>query len=216
MLTIKPQLMSEFIGTFFLVFFGTFSIIIFGKMEFGSIPISLTFGMIVMVLIYSLSHISGAHFNPAVSIAFLFKKMIDKKTCALYIVSQSLGAVLASLTLSAIFTDSSTLGETLPSGGVVNAIVIETVFTFFLMFVILNCSKHNEIKSFTAIAVGATIFIEALVGGSISGASMNPVRSLGPALINNNLDSLYLYLIFPVLGALLAVIIDNQLKNRQV
>ncbi|MGV2929429.1 aquaporin [Macrococcus capreoli] len=207
---------GEFIGTYFLVLFGTFSIVVFSKQYLASLAISLTFGLIVMILIYALSHVSGAHFNPAVTIAFYINKEISSQTAVAYIVSQILGGIFASITLKILFPTINNYGQTKPIGGLINASIVETLFTFFLMFVILNCSKNAEIKTFTALAVGAVIFIEALVGGGISGASMNPSRSIGPAIISGDFESLYIYIIFPVLGAMLAVILDKIFKIREI
>ena len=198
---------SEFLGTFFLVFAGTGAVIV-NDLTGGQIThlgIALTFGLVVMVMIYSIGNVSGAHMNPAVTLGFLLSGRLDKQEVIPFIVSQFLGAVLASVALRFLFFNHETLGVTVPSGSIYQAFVLETFLSFLLMFVILNVSTGAKEKGIMAgVAVGSTIALEALFAGPITGASMNPARSLGPALVSGQLQHVWIYLIAPVLGAFLA------------
>ena len=198
--------LAEGIGTFALVFFGTGAVVIneLANGAIGHLGIAFAFGLIVMVMIYAFGAISGAHINPAVTLAFAVTDRFDRKDTLPYIVAQIGGAILASLALRFIFLDASTMGETLPAGSWQQSFVLELILTYFLMLVILLVSQNKETTSFTAIAVGATVLLEALVAGPICGASMNPARSIGPALVVGNLSHLWLYIFAPILGALLA------------
>jgi aquaporin NIP len=202
--------LAEFSGTFFLVFAGTGAIII-NETIGGSVThvgIALTFGLVVMVMIYAVGEVSGAHFNPAVTLGFCVARRMSFLEGSPYILSQCLGALVASLVLHFVFPSSSTLGATLPSGGLFASFVLEFLMTVLLMFVILSVSTGSKEKGITAgIAIGGTVALEALFGGPISGASMNPARSLAPALVSGHLQDLWIYLIAPVLGAFFAVIL---------
>jgi len=200
---------SELLGAFFLVFAGTGAIII-DEISGGSLShvgVSLTFGLIILVMIYSVGEVSGAHFNPAVTLGFCAARRMSIRQGLPYILSQCLGTLLASLLLRFLFPASLNLGATLPAGGILPAFVLELFMTALLMFVILSVSTGSKEKGITAgIAIGGTVVLGALFGGPISGASMNPARSLAPALISGHLQSLWIYLTAPVLGALIAVI----------
>jgi aquaporin Z len=204
------KLFAEFLGTFFLVFAGTGAIIV-NEISGGSLShvgVSLTFGLVILVMIYSLGETSGAHFNPAVSLGFCAARRMAIREGLAYMASQCIGALAASLTLHFLFPVSSTLGTTFPTGGVFPAWTLEFFMTALLMFVILSVSIGPKEKGITAgIAIGGTIALEALFGGPISGASMNPARSLAPALISGHLQGLWVYLTAPILGALLSVIL---------
>ena len=199
---------SEFIGTFGLVFAGTGAIVI-NDVSNGSIThvgIALTFGLIVMAMIYAVGDISGAHLNPAVTLGFFAARRMPAREVFPYILSQCAGALAASLTLRFLFPAHLTLGSTLPAGSPAQSFVLEFILTFFLMFVILGVSTGAKEKGITAgIAVGAVIALEAMFAGPICGASMNPARSLAPALVSGHVTSLWLYLTAPVLGAVTAV-----------
>jgi aquaporin Z len=199
---------AEFFGTFALVFAGTGAIVI-DHVTHGTVShvgIALTFGLIVLAMIYAVGEISGAHLNPAVTLGFFAARRINRQLAVAYILSQSAGAVSASLILRGIFPGESDLGATQPSGGATQSFVLEVVMTWLLMLVILSVSKGAKEKGITAgIAVGSVIALEALFGGPISGASMNPARSLAPALVGMNFASLWIYLAAPIIGALLAV-----------
>ncbi len=200
---------SEFIGTFALVFAGCGAIII-NQINPGSVThvgVSLTFGFMVMAMIYSVGDVSGAHFNPAVSFGFWRAGRLSSKEMGIYMLSQVLGAVLASFLLRFLFPHHETLGGTFPAlGFLMQAFVLEIVMTCFLMFVILSVSTGAKEKGLMAgLAIGVTVALEAMFGGPISGASMNPARSLGPALVSGHLEYLWVYLTAPFLGSFLAV-----------
>lgn len=199
---------AEFIGTFALVFAGTGAIVI-NDVSGGSIThvgIALTFGLVILAMIYAVGDISGAHFNPAVTSAFWLSGRFSGKLVFPYILSQCLGAFAASGVLRFLFPAHSTLGTTLPAGTPMQSFILELILTLLLMFVILNVSTGAKEKGITAgIAVGAVIGLEAMFAGPISGASMNPARSLSPAVVSGHLEHLWVYIAAPLLGAALAV-----------
>jgi MIP family channel proteins len=198
---------AEGIGTFALVFAGCGAIVVnesFGGV-IGHVGISLVFGLIVMAMIYAVGNISGAHLNPAVTLGFMFADRFDKRFVPGYIISQVIGAVAAAAVLRLLFPESAALGATVPHVGLLRAFGMETLLSFLLMFVILNVSTgHMEKGIMAGVAVGGTIALEALVGGPVTGASMNPARSLAPALLSGHLDQLWIYLTAPVVGTFLA------------
>ena len=201
------KLLGEFLGTYALVFAGTGAIIIDGM--HGSIThagVALTFGLIVIAMIYTLGDVSGAHLNPAVTVAFAAAGRSLWSTVPGYIAAQLAGAFAASGTLRLLFPGDGNLGATLPAGSPMQSFVLEVILTALLMFVILSVSTGAKEKGITAgIAIGAVIALEAMFAGPISGASMNPARSLAPAVVSANLQHLWVYLTAPVLGALIAV-----------
>ena len=202
------QLLAELIGTYALVFCGTGAIVIdqISGGTVGHAGIALSFGLIVMVVIYSIGEISGAHLNPAVSLAFAVAGVFAWKRVVPYCVAQVIGALLASCSLLLLFPSATTLGATLPSGPVTQSFVLEIILTFFLMFVIINVAKGSKEQGLMAgLAIGATVWLEAAFAGPISGASMNPARSIGPALVSVNLEHLWIYLLAPAIGAVVAV-----------
>ncbi|HVS26746.1 MAG TPA: MIP family channel protein [Burkholderiales bacterium] len=202
------QLGAEAIGTFCLVFAGTGAIIIndISGGVISHVGIALTFGLVVLAMIYAIGDISGAHINPAVTIAFFAARRLPARFVLPYIASQSLGALLASGLLRLLFSTQANLGTTIPADSIWQSFVLEFILTFILMFVILGVSTGAKEKGLTAgIAVGAVIALEALFAGPISGASMNPARSLGPAIVSLQFSSLWIYLAAPVLGAIAAV-----------
>ncbi len=202
------KLAAEFFATFALVFAGTGAIII-NEVSGGAVThvgIALTFGLIVLAMIYAVGDVSGAHLNPAVTIGFFAAGRCGLKTVLGYIASQLLGATTASLLLRFLFCQNETLGITLPAGSVVQSFILEAVLTFILMWVVLSVSIGAKEKGITAgIAVGSVIGLEAMFAGPICGASMNPARSFGPALVSMHLQDLWIYLAAPVFGALIAV-----------
>ena len=202
------KLLAESFGTFALVFAGTGAITI-DEISGGIVShvgIALTFGLVVLATIYAIGDVSGAHINPAVTLGFWFAGRLAGRSVIPYILSQCLGALLASGLLRISFVNHPTLGVCRPSGPSSQAFLLEAVLTCFLMFVILNVSSGSKEKGLTAgIAVGAVITLGALFAGPISGACMNPARSLSPALVTGQLSSLWIYLSAPVLGTLLAV-----------
>ena len=204
---LKP-LVAEFLGTFGLVFAGTGAIVIDGASH-GAVThvgVAITFGLIVLAMIYAFGDVSGAHLNPAVSTAFAIARRFAWSDLPGYLLVQIAGAFAASLVLKLLFPSDSTLGATLPAGSETQSFVLEAILTFFLMLVILSVSTGAKEKGITAgIAIGSVIGLEAMFAGPICGASMNPARSLAPAVVSGHMESLWLYLIAPVLGAALAV-----------
>jgi MIP family channel proteins len=198
---------SEMVGTFALVFAGCGAIVVndtYGG-ALGHVGVSFVFGLIVMAMIYSVGNVSGAHLNPAVTVGFFFAGRIDRRPLVPYIASQLAGALLAALLLRAFFPAHATLGATLPTGGVPRAFGMEVALSFLLMFVILNVSTgHHEKGIMAGAAIGATVALEALLGGPVCGASMNPARSLGPALVSGELGTVWIYVAAPLLGTILA------------
>lgn len=208
---------AESLGSFFLVFCGTGSIIINQQTngEVTHMGISITFGLIVMVLIYALGHISGAHFNPAVSIAFTLAKKFELTQLVPYIFSQAVGAFTASLVLKYLFPTNELLGSTNPSGSELQSFILEMILTFLLMLVILNVATGSKEQGmFAGIAIGATVLIEAMFAGPICGASMNPIRSIAPAVVSGYTEHLWIYVIATILGAALAVPIWKYLTQK--
>ena len=198
---------AELIGTFILVFSGTGAIVI--NELYGSVThlgVGLTFGLVVMVLIYSIGEISGAHINPAVSIAFWLAKRMDGKEVLPYILFQLLGAFLASFIIKMLFPESNLLGATLPAGSWEQSFILEFILTFILMFVILQVSSGSkETGTMAAIAIGAVVGLEAIFAGPVCGASMNPARSIAPAVMAGHLTHLWLYIVATTLGAVASV-----------
>jgi aquaporin NIP len=209
---------AETLGTFSLLFCGTGAIII-NEQTNGTIThvgVAMTFGLIVMAMIYSLGNISGAHLNPAVTIAFTLAKKFPLKEIVPYLLSQTAGALAASFMLKYLFPSSQTLGATLPSGTGTQSFILELILTFILMLVIMNVATGSKEKGlFAGIAIGATVLLEAMFAGPICGASMNPVRSLAPAVASGQLQHLWIYLIAPVLGAALAIPVWQYLKTNE-
>ena len=199
---------AEAVGTFVMVFAGTGAIVI-NDVTGGAVThvgISLTFGLVVMAMIYALGDISGAHMNPAVTLGFIAAGRFTLQRAPLYIASQFAGAISASAVLLAAFGNRASLGATLPLGSEGQSFILEVVLTAVLMFVVLCVSSGSkETGTMAGIAVGGVIGLEALFAGPICGASMNPIRSLAPALLSGNMRSLWVYLIAPILGALIAV-----------
>ena len=209
--------LAEFIGTFSIVFCGTGAIII--NQESGGaithVGIAMTFGLIVAAMIYTVGDISGAHLNPAVTIAFWFSKTFPGKEILPYILSQGLGAFAASFTLKFLFPSNIMLGSTLPSGSPMQSFILELILTFILMFVIIHVAKGSKEQGmFAGVAIGGVVLLEAKFAGPICGASMNPIRSIAPALTSGHLEHLWLYILAPILGALLAVGSWNILKPK--
>ncbi|WP_353778615.1 MIP family channel protein [Winogradskyella sp. 3972H.M.0a.05] len=214
----KKQLISEIIGTFGMVFCGCGAMTI-NEITNGSIShvgVAITWGLIVMAMIYAFGEISGAHFNPAVTIGFAYAKKFPWKNVPVYIIAQTIGAFIAIGLLWFLFPESNSYGHTYPAEGFepYKAFVLELILTFFLMVVIINVSTGSkEIGTMAAIAVGGVILLEAMFAGPMTKASMNPARSLAPAVISGNLQHLWLYLTAPFIGALLAVFSCKLVKD---
>ena len=212
---------AEFIGTFSMIFCGTGAMVI-NEITHGSVTgvgIGITWGLIVTAMIYAFGDISGAHFNPAVTVSFAFAKKFSWKEVPFYILAQCLGAIVASSILFFLFPASEWLGSTQPSLDPyfppINAFVLEILLTFFLMLVIINVSTGSkEVGIIAGLAIGGVVLLEAIFAGPMTNASMNPARSLGPALISGHLENLWLYLTAPFIGALLAVLCCRLVKGK--
>ncbi len=190
------------------MFAGTGAIII-DQISSGAIThvgVALTFGLIVLAMIYTFGDISGAHLNPAVTIGFWAARRMSGREVLPYIASQITGAIFASGLLRFLFPENKLLGATLPVGSEMQSFILEIVLTFFLMLTILNVSTGSKEKGITAgIAVGSVIALEAMFAGPICGASMNPARSFAPALVSGHFEHLWIYLVAPPLGAVAAM-----------
>jgi aquaporin Z len=198
---------SEFLGTFALVFAGTGAIVVddVSRGAVTHVGVALTFGLIVLAMIYALGDVSGAHLNPAVTLGFVAAGRMPVREAPAYIASQCAGAVSASGVLRLLFPAQISLGGTAPAGSAGQSFALEIILTAILMLVILRVSSGAKEKGITAgIAVGAVVGLEALFAGPVCGASMNPARSLGPALVSGHMGSLWIYVAGPVAGALLA------------
>ena len=223
----KKNLVSEFIGTFILVFAGCGAIVVESLTgSLGHVGVALTFGFVVTALIYTFGHISGAHFNPAVTISFALMKEFDKQKVLPYIISQISGAIIACLFLLVLFLEEPNsakelayYGTTLPRGSWYQSFGFEVILTFILMLVIYGSAVHGKaIKSFAGLVIGLTVGLEAMFAGPICGASMNPARSIAPALVSGNFDFIWLYISAPTLGAILAGVVFIKVlkcKNKQ-
>ncbi len=207
---------AELIGTFALVFAGTGAIVI-DHVSGGAVThvgVAITFGLIIMTMIYAVGDVSGAHFNPAVTIGFALSRRLPMREVAPYIGAQLIGAFVASGALRAMFGNVGDLGATIPAGSVWQSFFLEAILTCILMFVILQVSTGpKETGVMAGIAIGGVIGLEAMFAGPISGASMNPARSLAPAIVSGNLHALWVYLIAPVVGAGFAVPCWKAIRN---
>lgn len=214
----QSKYLAEIIGTFVLVFCGTGAIIfnqLSGGDSIGHLGISIVTGLTVAAMIYTVGDISGAHMNPMVTVAFYIAKEFPMKQLLPYIIAQVIGAGLASLSLKILFPNAGTLGETIPSVPDSSAFVLEVILAFILMFVILHLAKGSKEQGmFAGISIGSTVMLEVLFAGPICGASMNPTRSIVPALISGKLEHQWVYLTAPFVGALIAVYSWKVLKRN--
>jgi len=210
---------AEFIGTFCLVFAGTGAIVI-NDLSGGLVThvgIAMTFGLIVLAMIYALGDVSGAHLNPAVTLGFFSAGRFERRMVFPYVFSQIAGAVSASGFVKMLFPQHPTLGSTVPADSDLQSLVLEVILTAILMFVILSVSTGAKEKGITAgIAIASVIGLEALFAGPISGASMNPARSLAPALMSMNFRALWIYLVAPAAGALIGVYACRCARGRML
>lgn len=210
----RPDLLrraaAEGIGVFALVFAGCGAIVTEAEHpgSLGTVGIALVFGLIVMAMVYATGHLSGAHLNPAVTLAFVLTRHFPRAEALAYLLAQLAGALVAAGLLAAIWPgDPAALGTTLPTVGAGSAFAYEVVLTAFLMFVILAVATDTRaVGAAAAIAIGGTVGLDALFGGPITGASMNPARSLGPALVSGELHDLWIYLLAPVVGAAIGAV----------
>lgn len=209
---------AEGIGTMILVFAGTGAVMV-NQISNGAIAhlgISFVFGGVVAALIYALGHISGAHFNPAVTLAFWTSGFFPKSQVLPYILAQSIGAIAASSFLLISLGKIANLGATQPlNNNWLQCLIIETFLTFILMLIILGSGLDRRAPvGFAGLAIGLTVGVEAAFMGPITGASMNPARSLGPAVVAGIWQHQWIYWVAPILGAQLAVIVYRQLSNN--
>ena len=210
---------AEIIGTFILVFCGTGAMVIDQQTggAVGHVGVSITWGLVVMCLIYSIGNVSGCHINPAVSIAFTVAGRFKARLLPGYILSQLTGALLASFTLKLLFPTSQLLGATMPIGSETQSFILELLLTFFLMLVIMSTAHGSKEQGQVAgIAIGAVVGLEAMFAGPVCGASMNPARSLAPAIMSGHLEHLWLYLVAPIAGAALAIPVWKYINPREV
>lgn len=200
-------LVSEAVGTFALVFTGCGAVVAndLFNVGFGALGVNIVFGMVVMAVVYSLGNVSGAHINPAVSVAFCASGRLPRNLLLPYIAAQCFGAIVAAFLLRLLFPDHSGYGMTATVIDVPRSFLFEILLTFLLMFVIFNVLSGNGAKKVMAgLVIGAAVTLLSMFGGGVTGASMNPARSIGPALAAENLDLIWLYLTAPPIGALLA------------
>ena len=201
--------MAEFIGTFALVFAGCGAAMIAQRFP-GTIPpavIPVIFGLMVAAMVYATGHISGAHLNPAVTAAFAAARHFQKKDVLAYWLAQTSGAFFAILILTFILPGGQEFGATLPSVSPLQAFVWEAVLTFFLMFVIISVATDTRaVGTMAGVAIGAAVTVCAFIGGPVTGASMNPARSLAPAFFQHQTHGLWIYLTAPFAGAVIAAL----------
>ncbi|MDP2387688.1 MAG: aquaporin [Bacteroidota bacterium] len=210
--------LAELIGTFMLVFCATGAGIAneASKGTITHVGVAITCGLIILSMIYALGDISGAHLNPAVSIAFAAAKRFSWSQVIPYSIAQTAGAVLASLSLKLLFPSSEFLGATMPSGSLTQSFVMEIILAVILMFVILAVSTGAKEKGITAgIAIASVVGLEIMFAGPICGASMNPARSFGPAIMSGHMEHFWIYLSAPVIGMLIATGLYNVIKEQK-
>lgn len=217
----RKQLAAEFWGTFALVFAGVGAAVI-DEVSSGAVThvgVAITFGLIIMAMIYTLGDVSGAHFNPAVTVAFAVSRRLAWRTVGPYILAQCLGALVGGGVLKFLFPTSRTLGATIPRGSNSQSFVLEFLLTALLMFIILNVSTGAKEKGITAgLVIGGVIGLEAMFAGPICGASMNPARSLAPALLSGHtgsLETLWIYLLAPTAGAVSGVFAFRTVRESE-
>jgi MIP family channel proteins len=206
---------AELVGTYVLVTAGCGAIVVNTSTgALSHLGVAFTFGLIIMVMIAATGHLSGAHFNPAVSVAFALTRHFPWRDVPLYIGAQLLGAVGGALTLRALFGTVANLGATLPAGSALQSLGLEILLTAVLMFVIISVATDTRaVGQLAALAIGATVALDALWGGPISGASMNPARSFGPALIAGVWQDHWVYWLGPLLGAALGAYLYQFLRT---
>jgi aquaporin NIP len=211
-------LVAEAIGTFALVFAGCGAIMVDHRTgPLGHVGVAVAFGLVILFGIYAVGHISGAHFNPSVTFAFALSRRFPWSRAFSYWAAQLVGALVAAAALRGSLGNIADVGATLPSGSQGQSFLWELIMTFFLMFVIMAVATDTRaVGEAAAIAVGGTVGLDAMFGGPISGASMNPARSLGPAFVSGNLHALWLYIVAPICGASLAALAYQFVRGEHV
>lgn len=211
------RLIAEGLGTFLLVFCGAGAATINEVTQGGvtHVGVAITFGLIVSTMIMLFGDVSGAHINPAVSIALYVNKQLNKSRLIGYVFAQCIGGILAGWMLSVMFPTSVNLGATFPAHGINQSFWLEVILTFLLMLTILRITAQHSLNHLPLIAatVGGVVLLEAMFAGPICGASMNPARSLGPALFTPHINTLWVYVLAPITGAILAVFVNKIFKN---
>lgn len=212
---LRRQLLAEYVGTFALVFAGCGSIMVAerfpGTVAPGAVPA--VFGLVVAAMIYAVGHISGAHFNPAVTLGFAAVGRFPKARVPAYWLAQVLGALSASAALAWLLPTGHGFGATVPAVPAFQAAVWEGILTFFLMFVIISVATDTRAHGPVAgLAIGATVCLDAFFGGPVTGASMNPARSIAPAVFQGELSTLWIYLVGPAAGAVVAAFAYEQIR----
>jgi len=211
---------AEAIAAFALVFAGCGAIVADARYDgaLGTVGIAFVFGLIIMVMVYATGHLSGAHINPAVTVAFTLTRHFPAREAAAYVVAQLAGATAGALTLLAVWTDKpASLGATTPSVGAGSALVYELILTAFLMFVIIAVATDTRaVGAAAAIAIGGTVGLDALFGGPVTGASMNPARSFGPALASGEWQDFWVYVAGPVVGAALGALAYQAVRGEEL
>lgn len=210
---------AEGLAAFALVFAGCGAVVANAAYDqaLGAVGVSLVFGLVIMVMVYATGHLSGAHINPAVTAAFFVTRHFPARDAIAYVVAQCAGAIAAALVLLAVWPDQpGQLGATVPTVGVGSALLYEAVLSAFLMFVIMAVATDTRaVGAAAAIAIGGTVGLDALFGGPITGASMNPARSLGPALAAGEWHDFWIYVVGPILGATLGGLAYQLVRGNQ-
>lgn len=211
------SLVAELIGTFALVFAGAGAIMVDAKTHaLGHVGVAISFGLVIMVMIYAVGHISGAHFNPAVTFAFAVSRLFPWPRVLAYWGAQFAGALLAAALLRGSLGNVASVGATLPSGSQGRAFLWELVLTFFLVFVVAAVATDvRAVGEAAAIAIGGIVGLDAMFGGPVSGASMNPARSVGPAVVSGDLHSAWIYVLAPLIGAGAGALIYQFVRGEQ-
>jgi aquaporin NIP len=211
-------LVAEAIGTFALVFAGCGAIMVDEKTgALGHVGVAITFGLVIVAMIYALGHVSGAHFNPAVTFSFALSRHFPRRQIVPYWAAQLAGALIAAAILRGSLGNLAQVGATYPGGSDGQAFLWEAVLSFFLMLVIMAVATDTRaVGEAAAIAIGGTVGLGAMFGGPVSGASLNPARSLGPGIVAGDLDAIWIYLLAPIVGASLAAVAYTFLRGEPI